>query len=147
MTHSHITDHAKKKAWKVSNTFSSGPVRFNTVKISQNLPYSLTENDQNKHLPNVSEMISDHFSIDSPDVYFERCRASIVMGYGCHDSAIQNFFVNCSGAKRQFNESKKKRDQSRVLAGIAKFFIACKQKQNRKKPVNQFENHSLKVFP
>lgn len=58
LTHCHITDHAKKKAWKVSNTFLSGPVRFNTVKISQNLPYSLTENDQYKHLPNVSEMIT-----------------------------------------------------------------------------------------
>ena len=42
---------------------------------------------------------------------------------------------------------KQKRDQSRVQAEIAKFFIACKQKQNRKKPVNQFENHSLKVSP
>ena len=42
---------------------------------------------------------------------------------------------------------KKKRDQSRVQAEIAKFFIACKQKQNRKKPVNQFENHSFKVSP
>ena len=58
LTHSHITNHVKKKAWKVSNTFSSGPVRFNTVKMSQNLPYSLTENDQYKHLPNVSEMIA-----------------------------------------------------------------------------------------
>ena len=26
--------------------------------MSQNLPYSLTENDQYKHLPNVSEMIA-----------------------------------------------------------------------------------------
>ena len=42
---------------------------------------------------------------------------------------------------------KKKRDQSRVLAGIAKFFIACKQKKKKKKPVNQFDNHSLKVSP
>ena len=55
------------------------------------------------------------------------------MEYGCRDSEILNFFVNCSGAKRQFNKSKKKRDQSRVLAEIEKFFIACKQKQNRKK--------------
>ena len=66
------------------------------------------------------------------------------------DVMIQQYkiFLWTTVVQRQFNESKKKkRDQSGVQAEIAKFFIACKQKQNRKKPVNQFENHSLKVPP
>ena len=110
MTHSHITDHAKKKAWKVSNTFSSGPVRFNTVKISQNLPYSLTENDQYKHLPNVSEMITV--------IILALTRQMSILNGVAHqllwgmDVMIQQYKteVDCSGAKRQFNESKKKNE-------------------------------------
>ena len=93
--------------------FLSGPVRFNTVKISQNLPYSLTENDQYKHLPNVSEMIT-------VIILALTRQMSILNGVANQllwsmDVMIQQykiFFVNCSGAKRQFNESKKKKTRS-----------------------------------
>ena len=129
--------------------FLSGPVRFNTVKISQNLPYSLTENDQYKHLPNVSEMITV--------IILALTRQMSILNGVAHqllwgmDVMIQQYKIFLWTAVVQRDSSmrvkKKKRDQSRVQAEIAKFFIACKQKQNRKKPVSQFENHSLKVSP
>ena len=79
------------------------------VKISQNLPYSLNENDQYKHLPNVSEMMTG--------IILALTRQKSILNGVAHqllwsmDVVIQKyliFFVNCSGAKRQFNKSKKK---------------------------------------
>ena len=99
-----------------------------------------TENDQYKHLSNVSEMIvliilgwTHQMSILNGLAH----QLYTLMADVWFSSNTKLFCELQYGAKRRwkFKESRKKRDRSRVLAEAAEFLAACEQK--RKKPKNR----------